>query len=103
MSSHFAKINESNIVEDIIVIPESESPRGQEYINNNLGITGTWIETSYTASLRKNYAGVGMKYDQGRDAFISIQCHESAVLNEDTCRWVCDDSSHNFNVIKGEE
>jgi hypothetical protein len=101
--SHFVKLNNNNIVEDIIVIPESETSRGQEYINTDLGISGTWIQTSYSGSIRKNYGGIGMTYDQQRDAFIAPRCHDLAVLDEETCRWICNDESHNYKIIKGEE
>lgn len=101
--SHFAKINEDNIVEDIIVIPETESSRGQEYINEDLNMPGVWLETSYTGSIRKNYAGIGMVYSQEYDAFIHVQCHEAATLDVETCKWICDDASHNYNLVKEEE
>jgi hypothetical protein len=37
--------------------------------------------------MRKNYAGIGMTWDAGRDAFISPKPYNSWVLNESTCRW----------------
>jgi hypothetical protein len=43
--------------------------------------------TSYNSNYRKNYAGIGYKYDQGRDAFIPSKPFNRWVLNEDTCRW----------------
>lgn len=101
--SHFAKVNESNIVEDVIVIPDSETTRGQEFINVDLDMPGVWLQTSYTGSIRKNYAGIGMTYDETRDAFIGARCHESAILDEETCRWSCSDIEHNYNLITGEE
>jgi hypothetical protein len=48
---------------------------------------GTWVQTSYTKSIRKNFAGVGYTYDQNRDAFIPPQPFSSWSLNEETCRW----------------
>jgi hypothetical protein len=36
---------------------------------------------------RKNYAGVGYKYDSQRDAFIPPQPFPSWVMSEDTCQW----------------
>jgi hypothetical protein len=36
---------------------------------------------------RKNYAGIGFTYDQGRDAFVPPQPFKSWILNEDTCLW----------------
>jgi hypothetical protein len=36
---------------------------------------------------RKNYAGIGYRYDKERDAFIPPQPYHSWQLNEDTCLW----------------
>jgi hypothetical protein len=93
--AHFAKIDENKIVENVIVInnsdcgdfefPESEVV-GQLFINS-LGLTGVWKQTSYNNNFRKNYAGVGYSYDESRDAFIPIKPYPSYVLNEDTCQW----------------
>jgi hypothetical protein len=38
-------------------------------------------------NIRKNYAGIGSRYDQARDAFIAPKPFNSWILNEDTCRW----------------
>lgn len=89
--SHFAKINENGIVEQVIVAE-------QDFINTGiLGDPSTWIQTSYNTygglhpegrPLRKNYAGIGFTYDPVRDAFIPPQPEEGSwVLNEDTCLW----------------
>jgi hypothetical protein len=94
--AHFAKIDENNIVIQVIVIdneaignlefPESEYA-GQKYIKNVIGLTGKWIQTSYNRNFRKNYAGRGTSYDKGRDAFIHPQPYPSWTLNEETCKW----------------
>ena len=93
--AHFAKINEENIVQQVIVVnnsdcgglefPESESI-GQSFINS-IGLIGTWKQTSYNSNFRKNYAGIGYSFDESRDAFIPEKPYQSWVLNEDTCRW----------------
>lgn len=93
--AHFAKIDENNIVQEIIVIsnddcqnlnfPESETI-GQNFIAS-IGLTGTWKQTSYNSTFRKRYAGIGDKYDESRDAFIIPQPYQSWVLNETTCLW----------------
>jgi hypothetical protein len=36
---------------------------------------------------RKNYAGIGYRYDSERDAFIPPTPYPSWKLNEDTCLW----------------
>ena len=38
--------------------------------------------------LRKNYAGIGYKYDIDRDAFIPPQRYQSWLLDENTCNWI---------------
>ena len=84
--AHFAKI-EDNIVTQVLVVPDNAEDRGQDYLANDLGLGGTWVQTSYNNRIRKNYAGVGFTYDAVRDAFIAPKPFESWVLNEDTCRW----------------
>ena len=83
--AHFAEIDASNIVQRVIVVPDSEEATGAEWCANLLG--GTWMQTSYNGRIRKNYAGIGYTYDAVRDAFIAPKPFPSWVLNEATCRW----------------
>ena len=56
-----------------------------------------WKQTSYNTHggvhslggtpLRKNHAGIGMTYDETRDAFITPKPFNSWILNEDSCAW----------------
>jgi hypothetical protein len=56
-----------------------------------------WKQTSYNTHggvhklggipLRKNFAGIGMTYDEDRDAFIPKKPYNSWILNEQTCQW----------------
>jgi hypothetical protein len=95
--AHFAKINSDNIVEQVIVISNNFEERGQEYINNDLKLEGTWLQTSYNTRanqhasnktpLRKNFALIGSFYDAQRDAFIPPKQFASWILNEETCNW----------------
>lgn len=94
--AHFAKVEEG-IVTQVIVIDDSVEDRGQDFINNELKLEGTWIQTSYNTRagqhatggtpLRMNYAGIGYTYDAERDAFIPPKPFESWVLDEATCTW----------------
>jgi hypothetical protein len=87
--SYFAKVNDDNIVEQVIVAESAE------WCETNIG--GTWLQTSYNTvggvhtaggtPLRKNYAGIGYTYDSERDAFIAPNPYASWLLNEDTCLW----------------
>lgn len=92
--AHFAKLNENNQVEQIIVVNNNElideneieqEQKGIEFCQNLFG--GTWIQTSYNGNFRKNFAGLGYTYDAVRDAFIPVKPFDSWVLNEDTCLW----------------
>lgn len=106
--AHFAEIDENNIVLRVSVIPDEEEYRGQEFLAEDLGFGGIWIQTSYNTyggihynpetnepsvdqskAYRKNYAGVGYLYDEERDAFIPPKPEEfpSWVLNEFACMW----------------
>jgi len=85
--AHFAEINEDGVVVRVLVVPDAQEHRGQEFLADDLGLGGTWVQTSYNARIRKNYAGVGMTYDNSRDAFIAEQPFASWTLNEETCQW----------------
>lgn len=88
--AHFAKV-ENRIVTTVIVAE-------QDFIDT-LPDTELWIQTSYNTyggkhllggtPLRKNYAGIGYRYDPKRDAFIPPTPDEEGtwVLNEQTCLW----------------
>jgi len=87
--SHFAKLDENNIVISVIKC-DNDDPNGDEgyqWLLDNLG--GRWVQTSYNGNFRKNYAGIGYTYDEILDAFIPIKPAEGEwILDEDTCRWV---------------
>lgn len=95
--AYFAQI-ENNIVQQVIKIsnqtldeptlqfPDTE-PLGQSFITNVLGLSGIWKQTSYNASFRKHYAGIGYTYDETLDAFIRPKPYPSWLLDTDTCTW----------------
>jgi hypothetical protein len=74
--SYFAKV-EDDIVTTVIVAE-------QDFIDTQ---EGTWVQTYYDGSTRKNYAGTGFTYDSTRDAFIEPKRFASWILNETTCKW----------------
>jgi hypothetical protein len=83
--SHWAEIDENNIVLRILVGNNSEPDEGEVFMNS---LGGTWVKTSYNGNIRKNYAGIGYTYDATRDAFIAPKPFDSWTLDEETCRWV---------------
>ena len=69
--AHFAEINENNVVIRVLVVDNSQEHRGQEFLANDLGLGGTWIQTSYNGNIRGKYAAIGDVYDQEADVFTS--------------------------------
>jgi len=98
--AHFAEIDSNNIVTRVLVVANEQEHRGQDFLANDLGLGGNWIQTSYNANFRKHYAGISYSYDAQLDAFIPPKCHDSATLNTETCLWDCPDASH--VLIQGE-
>lgn len=92
--AHFAELDANNVVLRVIVVHNNElldengveqEAKGAAFCRNLFG--GTWVQTSYNATFRKNYAGPEFTYDPVRDAFIPPKPFASWLLNEDTCRW----------------
>lgn len=92
--AHFAKLDENNIV--VFVTVGSDKDNGKELeLSKKTG--NVYKQTSYNTHggqhinggtpFRKNYAGIGYTYDEGRDAFIPPQPYPSWTLNEDACLW----------------
>ena len=92
--AHFAELDENDVVLRVIVVPDNQEHRGQEFCADDLQLGGTWVQTSYNGTMRKNFAGLGSTFDRKRDAFIAPKCHDVAILDELTCQWTCEDASH---------
>jgi hypothetical protein len=61
--AHFAEIDSNNKVLRVLVVDNSQEDRGQEFLANDLGLGGTWIQTSYNANFGGKYAGIGDTWD----------------------------------------
>jgi len=101
--AHFAQINQQGIVINVLVVPDDQASRGNDYLSKDLGLGGLWVQTSYNTrggvhygpdgqpdggvALRKNYAGLGYSYNATLDAFVPPQPYPSWVLNNDTGLW----------------
>jgi len=93
--AHFAKIGLNSKVIEVVSVHNNEllDANGVEQEVNGINfltqLTGwsIWKQTSYNNKIRKNYAGVGMTYDEDRDAFIPKKLYPSWTLNETTCQW----------------
>lgn len=81
-----------------VLVGDNNDPNGDEgyqWLIDNLG--GTWIKTSYNATIRGNYAGIGYSYLQDRDIFMPPKCHDEAILDPIKPIWNC------TNVVHAEE
>ena len=98
--AHFAKLGIGNKVLKVEVVSNdvaTTEQAGVDFLNNLYNTRDVWKQTSYNTKsgvhktggtpFRKNYAGIGFKYDQTRDAFIPPKSYNSWVLNEETCLW----------------
>jgi hypothetical protein len=101
--SHFAKLDENNIVIFVTVGRQEDDGKEAELCER----TGdTYKQTSYNTragvyydpttnepaadqskAFRKNFAGLGYTYDAERDAFIPPKPFDSWLLDEETCNW----------------
>lgn len=69
--AHFAEIDSTNKVLRVLVVDNAQEHRGQEFLANDLGLGGTWIQTSYNSNIRGKYAAIGDVYDPINDVFIT--------------------------------
>jgi hypothetical protein len=93
--SHWAQIDDNNIVTQVLVGP-NHGDEGEAFFN---ALGGTWVKTSYNGNIRKNYAGIGYSYWPDLDAFVPPKCHDEAVLDETTARWICNNEAHTIKEI----
>jgi len=94
--AHFAQLNEESIVTQVIVVnnatidnlpfPESE-PVGIAFCQSLYGPDTIWAQTSYNASFRYNYAGIGFTFDVTAQAFIPPKPYPSWLLNTTIYQW----------------
>jgi hypothetical protein len=69
--THFAELDPNNIVTRVIVAEP-------EFVAT---LPGRWVQTSYNHRTRKQFAGVGYRYDEHADVFVAPQPHPSWVLD----------------------
>lgn len=94
--AHFAQLDENSVVIQVIVVsnetvnnlpfPQSE-PIGIDFCKSLYGENTVWAQTSYNASFRYNYAGIGYTFDATAGAFIPPKPYPSWLLNTQTFQW----------------
>ena len=94
--AHFAKLDENNIVTQVIVVNNDDMTDPHTGLEDEIiGIAfckkllgGNWKQTSYNNNMRKRYAGVGYSYNAALDAFITPQPYASWTLDNETADWI---------------
>jgi len=85
--AHYAFLNENNVVTEVIV-GKDETDLSHDWEQYYGEIRNQVCKrTSYNGNIRKNYAGIGFTYDEGRNAFTPPQPFPSWTLVEDNCQW----------------
>jgi hypothetical protein len=108
--AHFAQIDSNNVVLQVITVSNNElidsdgkesEAKGVTFCQSLFGPDTRWVQTSYNAKFRKNYAVVGGIYSAEYDGFIPPRPIDisSLVINPDTCLWESKDEEHNLPVI----
>ena len=80
--AHFAEIDSDNKVIRVLVVSNDDEHRGQEFLADDLGLGGFWVQTSYNHNFRKQYAGIGYSYDETADVFVRPSPFESWTLDD---------------------
>jgi hypothetical protein len=94
--AQYAFLDSEGIVTEVIVGKDEGGPvdweahygafRGQACKRTSYNTVGGVHQFGGTP-YRKNYAGIGYRYDETLDEFIPPQPYASWVLNEETCLW----------------
>ena len=102
--AHFAKLDANGIVEQVIVVGNSDTADssgteteaiGVAFCQKLVGADTVWKQTSYNYNMRGNYAGIGMTYMEGvrtlgvesTDVFIGQQPYPSWTVGINTATW----------------
>ncbi len=103
--AHFAKLDDNNIVEQVIVVSNDDikDANGEEtesigvaFCHKLFGNDTNWKQTSYNSNFRGNYAGIGMTYMTNvqtlgvasTDIFIENQPFASWGIGKTTAHWI---------------
>lgn len=84
--AHFAKI-ENGVVTNVVVVDNAHEANGQEYLNS-LGLEGTWVQTSYSASFGKKFAAIGDTFVVSTGQFKPAKPFASWKWDADNWTWV---------------
>ena len=103
--AHFAKLDENNVVIQVIVVSNDDitdvngvevESIGIALCHKLFGFDTNWRQTSYNGNMRGNYAGIGFTYMSNvatlgvgsTDIFITQKPHASWTISTSTPVWV---------------
>jgi hypothetical protein len=95
--AHFAKLDENNKVIQVIVVDNNEllddngnesEAKGVSFCKDLFGPETQWMQTSYNATFRKNYAAIGGVYDPVFDIFIPPKPFDLWKYDYENNEWV---------------
>ncbi len=93
--AHFAKLNENNIVTQIVVVANEvlldnngieQEQMGADFLNATFG-DAIWVQTSYNNSIRGQYAEIEGFYDSTKNKFFGASPFPSWTFNNETEKW----------------
>jgi len=114
--AHFAELDGSNVVLRVCVFSNADvdanggdwSAEARTWVENRMG--GSWIQTSYNDSERKQYAGIGYTYNSSADKFVCAKPFNSwtldsnldwqppvTIFNTFDCKWSDDSDSEIYS------
>ena len=82
--AHFAKVENQKVITVVVVDNQHES-YGESFLNN-LGLEGTWVQTSYNSNFGKKFAGIGDTFDG--ENFKPKEPAGNLGFDEDSWSWI---------------
>lgn len=86
----FAQLDESNFVQQVIVVSDSDSPTeeaGIAFCKMLYGQDTNWKQTSREGAFRRQYAGIGFQYVSDRDIFFEPMPRDGFTYELDTVNY----------------
>jgi len=90
--AHFAQLDKNNKVIQVIVIDNNVTHNADGVEQETLGIAfckslfgedTKWVQTSYSSSIRKIFAGLNYTYEKDKDRFIPPCLHTGWIFDEE--------------------
>ena len=95
--ANFAKLDENNIVTEVIFVNNDvvldqngveQEQLGIEFLKKHCKDPNSkWVQTSYNNNFRTRFAGVGYKYDEQKNMFIPQKPYSNFVFSDVTLDW----------------